>query len=189
MELKVLKKDDVVNLVVQSKGGHLFTNRVKWDALAGTDIDIDITAIVIGNDNKPCGLCYYGDLNYKDAIIHSGDERTGSKADWDEVITLDASKLPSEVSKVVVMANIYAPKGLAFKNMKNFEIAIFDEETQNKLAQFIPAFEDNMADMGAVVLGEYVVHPSTKQLIFKALGEAYIDQYKIYDMYGLSYEK
>lgn len=189
MELKVLKKDDIVNLMVQSKGGHLFTNRVKWDSLSGQDIDIDITAIVIGKDGKACGLCYYGNLNYENALIHSGDERTGVKADWDEIITLDSSKLPEAVSKIVIISNIYAPKGLAFKNMRNFEVGIFDEETQSPLATFLPSFEDNMANMGAVVLGEYVVHPSTKQLIFKALGEGYKDQYEIYELYGLSYEK
>ena len=188
MEIKVLKKDDIANLTVQAKGSKKFSNRCKWDSLSGQPVDIDISAFAFDGDT-PIGMAYYGNLNWMDALVHSGDERTGDKAGWDEIMTLNSDKLPVNATKIIIIGNIYSPSGLAFKNMKNLEISIFDEEANTQLTTFLPAFEEGMADKNAVVLGEYIIQKKKKNVIFKALGNAYNHVNNIYDEYHIPYEK
>ena len=98
---------------------------ISWDvATAGADVDLDVLAIELDDKNgKALGdshVVFYNSLNKtadgkptdpNNAVIHSGDNRTGSGEGDDEVITVDFSKLDPRCKAIVFIINIYDGKG------------------------------------------------------------------------------
>ena len=72
------------------------------------DIDCDASVFLLNEDSTPVDLIYFGNLRTKnDSIIHTGDNLTGEGAGDDEVILVDLDKIPSQVSKLLFVVNIY----------------------------------------------------------------------------------
>jgi tellurium resistance protein TerD len=125
-----LTKGGKVNLT--KEGITVFRMGLAWDANTGTGapFDLDAAAIPLKEDGKAVAddaLCFYGQLNWKDAIKHSGDERTGAAEGDDETITINTSKLPADVQKVVVIVNIHDAKNRQqnFGMVKNSKVTLY----------------------------------------------------------------
>ena len=79
----------------------------------GKDFDVDASAFLVTADGK---VRDGGDLIYayirkehaSGAIIHSGDNTTGQGEGNDETLTVDLTKVPDEITKLVFTAAIYA---------------------------------------------------------------------------------
>jgi tellurium resistance protein TerD len=127
-----LTKGGNINLAKEAAGITVFRMGLAWDANAagGADFDLDAAAIPLKEDGKAVdgdAICFYGQLNWKDAIKHSGDERTGAAEGDDETITIDTSKLPADVQKVVVIVNIHDAKNRQqnFGMVKNSKVTLY----------------------------------------------------------------
>ncbi len=74
-------------------------------------IDCDASVVMLDQKEKLTRkerLVYFGNLQSPDGSVkHSGDNRTGDGEGDDEQIQLDLSKVPSDVSKIVFVVNIY----------------------------------------------------------------------------------
>ena len=128
-----LSKGGNINLAKEAAGVTVFRIGLAWDANAsgGADFDLDAAAIPCGADGKavdPEAICFYHQLDWKGALKHSGDERTGAAAGDDETITVDLAKMPAEVQKVVVIVNIHdaQARNQNFGMVKNAKVHLYE---------------------------------------------------------------
>ena len=111
-----LSKGGNINLAKEANGVTEFSIGLGWDvaAQAGVEFDLDVAAIPLNAQDKAddpdAGLVFYNNPNWKDAIKHSGDNRTGAGAGDDETIVVDTTKVPASVEKIIVVVNIHDAK-------------------------------------------------------------------------------
>lgn len=80
----------------------------------GEDFDLDAAAFLVGADGKVRNekdFVFYKDgymAHASGAIIHNGDNRDGAGEGDDETLTVDLSKVPDDIAKIVFTASIYA---------------------------------------------------------------------------------
>jgi len=81
----------------------------KYDG--GYDFDLDASVFLLGSNNKLLkdeDFVFYNNLNGRDgAVIHTGDNLTGSGDGDDEVILIDFTKMPDEIEKIAICVTIY----------------------------------------------------------------------------------
>lgn len=118
----------MVNL---SKGERISLDKAMQYALVGlgwdtnkytgsADFDLDACVFLLGDNGKVLrdeDFVFYNNLNGRDgAVIHTGDNRTGEGEGDDEVILIDFTKIPSEISKIAITVTIHE----ADKRNQNF---------------------------------------------------------------------
>ena len=81
----------------------------KYDG--GYDFDLDAAAFLLGDNGKVnCDedFIFYNNLvSRNEAVVHTGDNLTGDGEGDDEVITIDFSKMPENVSKIAITVTIH----------------------------------------------------------------------------------
>lgn len=167
-----LSKGQAISL---AKFGSKYELRAGWDkAITGRDMDLDIMALLCdGNERAlPTDTCliFYNFLKSLDgAVEHTGDERTGSKQGWDEIIKFDFKKLSSNVNNIILILNIdkAMEKGQNFGLVRNLKLELFDIDNKEVTATFEPDLT-NSTDT-ALILGVFKI--KDKQPYFKAVGE------------------
>jgi len=144
-----LSKGGNINLAKEAAGVTVFRIGLAWDANAtgGADFDLDAAAIPCKADGKavdPEAICFYHQLDWKGALKHSGDERTGAAEGDDETITVDLAKMPAEVEKVVVIVNIHDAKARQqnFGQVKNAKVHLYEGAEGNKIVANYDLEED-----------------------------------------------
>lgn len=119
------------------------------------------------------------------SIIHSGDDRTGGKGQYDEVILVDLDLVPKAIVELAVWATIYEAhkRNQTFNSMKNSYIHVNDitgvrrvDDTQNTntgrpLVQY--KLREEFANNTAVQVGSLVRNHDAWE--FQALGAGYGD--------------
>ena len=96
-----LSKGGNINLAKEANGVTEFSIGLGWDIAtqAGVEFDLDVATIPLNAQDKAVdpddGFIFYNNPNWKDAIKHSGDNRTG--AGDDETIVVDTTKVPVNV--------------------------------------------------------------------------------------------
>ncbi len=135
-----LSKNQKVNVDFNS-----LTIGLGWKPSNSTkSIDLDSTAFLLNADRKlPSDqhLVFYN--NPKDpnnAVIHSGDDRTGTKSDGgdDEQVKIDLSMLGSEIEEIlfVVTINDAKLKSQTFGDVAESYIRILNNATNTEIARF-----------------------------------------------------
>ena len=93
--------------VAKRSGGGFFSNF----SSSGQDYDLDASVICLDangklTDNK--NVVYFGNLRHPSGFItHQGDNLTGAGDGDDEVIIVDLPRIPTQITKVVFVVNIY----------------------------------------------------------------------------------
>ena len=81
----------------------------KYDG--GYDFDLDAAAFLLGENGKvTCDedFIFYNNLKSRnEAVVHTGDNRTGDGDGDDEVIMIDFSKIPANISKIAITVTIH----------------------------------------------------------------------------------
>ncbi len=81
----------------------------KYDG--GYDFDLDASVYLLGDNGKvTCDedFIFYNNLTSRnEAVVHTGDNRTGEGDGDDEVITIDFSKLPENISRIAITVTIH----------------------------------------------------------------------------------
>lgn len=135
-----LKKNDGGSLTRVSMG-------LGWDvakpkgllgSLFGSVESIDLDASVIGYDEngRRVDVVYFGKLTgFNGACRHSGDDRSGggSAQDADEIISVDLSKLPSNVTALIFTVNSYT--GQTFEKVANAFCSLTDDVAGKEIAR------------------------------------------------------
>lgn len=177
-----LKRKESVNLTRKSGGSNLYECRVGWDASPSLKADIDIMAILQNQDGKAVDTVYFNNLKVN-GVSHSGDNRTGEGEGWDEIISIDTTKLNSGIERISVICIIYNPSGVTFGDIKNVKCQVYDAANQQDLASFAPELE--FGNSKGVILGEFVKNGT--DWFFKASGDAHPTYDETLKTFGLSF--
>jgi tellurium resistance protein TerD len=100
----------------------------KYDG--GADFDLDAAAFILGENGKvssDADFVFYNNLKGRGgAVVHTGDNLTGAGEGDDEVILIDFSKIPSDVSKIAVTVTIHeaSARGQNFGQVSNAYVRI-----------------------------------------------------------------
>lgn len=111
----------------------VFEFALSWPpATTGVDIDIDASAFLmntVGNLKKLTvisNVVYFKEpflVHASGAVKHSGDSTDGKSEGDDEVITVDTSKIPADITQVRIYINIFAP-AVAFGAIPNAKVQV-----------------------------------------------------------------
>lgn len=106
-----------------------------WDQNTNNRIDLDASVIVYNESKEKIDQCFFNQKSaLGGAITHSGDNVTGEGDGDDEVITIDASKLPPEAKHMVVTITNYTEQPLRL--IKGAFARMIDGETNNELCRY-----------------------------------------------------
>lgn len=129
-----LRKNDGVALTQVKMG-------LGWDPITrkgmlgnrSSNIDLDASAILIAQRDIT-EIVYYGNLRSKNrAVVHEGDNLTGEGDGDDEVINVDLTRIPLNVTTIVFLVTSY--KGQTFEQIKNAFCRLIDV-TNGELARY-----------------------------------------------------
>ncbi len=169
-----LVKGQKVNLVKESAGLRRIRVGLGWDeaqprkgilaslfSVKPADIDCDASVILCGENGRVVGrsiadcCVYFGNLRHASgAIVHAGDNLTGSGDGDDEQISVDLAALPAEVAKLVFVVNIYDAnvRSQHFGMIRNAFIRIVDERGGKELCRY--NLTDDFGGMTGLVVAE-----------------------------------
>lgn len=141
-------------------------------------IDCDASVIMLDNNGKLASkkdLIYFGNLRSENSsVMHQGDNLTGEGEGDDEQILVDLKKVPSNISRLVFVVNIYncVKKNQDFGMIKNAFIRVVNMTGNIELLKY--NLSDNYSGKTALITGEIYRHESEWK--FKAIGEGTNDK-------------
>jgi len=138
---------------------------VSWDFGGAEAVDLDMSAIVFNEVGEVMDACYYNKLSaMNNCITHSGDNRDGSGAGYDESISIDLDDLP--VNAKVIMFCVNAHSGGNFSHV------------ESAFAEFIDIQQDGEQKVvGEVNIGASSMMVNGRKIVFTALIMAGVYRY------------
>ncbi|MDE5854430.1 MAG: TerD family protein [Ruminococcus sp.] len=173
-----LQKGQKVDLTKGNPGLSKLIVGLGWDTNkydGGADFDLDAAAFLLGdNDKVPCDadFVFYGNLQHSSgSVIHTGDNLTGEGEGDDEVINVDLSKVPANISKISFTVTIYDAdlRGQNFGQVSNAYIRVVDEATGREVIRY--DLGEDFSIETAVVVGQIYKHNGEWK--FNAIGSGY----------------
>lgn len=168
-----LRKGQRVEL---AKGINKLRIELTWNASRKAQSwDLDIMAIEVDEDqliakDDPRRLVYYNNLqDPENALVHSGDDRTGD-GDGEEM-KLDLSKVSTDVKELIFILNIFESmkNGQNFGEIKGTTLRIFYDN--NTIPDLVYNLEEEDSHKTATVLKVCSVYRSGGIWKFKAINE------------------
>lgn len=128
-----------------SSGGVLGKLRQK----AGTDLDLIAIAMQGADPVRLAGLDSLDPLG-NGSLVHSGDNQTGRGAGDDETVTVEFSRVPTNITSIVFVAAAYKKRS-AFQNARNISFKVYDASggSSQQVADIWPSLLTN--DNGCAV--------------------------------------
>jgi tellurium resistance protein TerD len=146
------------------------------------NIDCDASAILLDENGKLTKdknlVCFYNLVSGCGSVKHSGDNLTGEGDGDDEQISIDLSKVPADVHRIVVAVNIYQAesRNQDFGMIQSAYIRVVYGTNNQELVKF--SLTDSYKGMTALITGELYRHSGEWK--FNAIGEgvhaAHIDK-------------
>lgn len=147
----------------------------------GKAFDVDASAFLVTADGKVRNA---GDLIYayirkeheSGAIIHSGDNTTGQGEGDDETLTVDLTKVPDEITKLVFTAAIYAgcSRGQNFGMIDGAYACLIDLTNGTELYRF-DLSEDASTSVSVILVRVYRHNGEWK---FEGVGQGFAGGFK-----------
>lgn len=173
-----LSKGQKVDLTKNNAGLKVIMGGLSWDANSydtGDAFDLDQQAWLLAADGK-CAeerdFIYYNNMkHHTGAVIHSGDERTGATDGYDEMITIEFDKVPTNVEKIRFTVTIHdaEQRKQNFGQVQNASFTILNKDTNDVLCKF--DLGEDFSIETAVVLGE--VYRNGSEWKFNAIGSGF----------------
>ena len=136
METLNLQKGDLLNLSKNYSKLNNIDFGLGWDVSTdGRAWDLDVSAIVLGNDGEIIETVYYGYLNGT-GIKLNGDNLTGIGDGDDEIITVNLNSIPSNVKIIGFFVNIFSANGRDFSKVKNAYIRMVDKDRNEEVCKY-----------------------------------------------------
>ncbi len=174
--------------VTLSKGGNVSLNKLEpglkkvtiglgWNAriTEGADFDLDASLFMLKEDGKVRSdrdFIFYNQLQSAcGSVVHSGDNRTGEGDGDDEVLTVDLTRVPPEVARLVVSVTIYEAdlRQQNFGMVSGAFIRIGNTETDREIVRY-DLSEDSSTET-AMLFGEVYRHGTEWK--FRAIGQGF----------------
>ncbi|MBR7041433.1 MAG: TerD family protein [Clostridia bacterium] len=139
-------------------------------------IDYDCSCILLGADGKVISdelsrtAVYFNNLtDASGAIVHRGDNLTGEGEGDDEQITVDLSRVPENVERLVFAVNIYNAnvREQHFGMIKNAFIRLQDMDSGEEICRF--SLADDYSGMTGMIMGE--IYRQDGEWKFNAIGQ------------------
>ena len=148
-----------------------------WNPRAtdGQAFDLDAVAFLVNESGKvraDADFIFFNNLKSSDGSVeHTGDNRTGEGDGDDEVIKVDLSKVPADVSKVVFCAVIYdgQARNQNFGQVANAYIRIVNTQGGTEVARY-DLSEDSSTET-AMIFGE--LYKNNGEWKFRAVGQCF----------------
>ena len=148
-----------------------------WNPRAtdGQAFDLDAIAFLVNEAGKvraDTDFIFFNNLKSADGSVeHTGDNRTGEGDGDDEVIKVDLSKVPADVSKVVFCAVIYdgQARNQNFGQVANPYIRIVNTQGGAEVARY-DLSEDSSTET-AMIFGE--LYKNNGEWKFRAVGQGF----------------
>lgn len=182
-----LKKGQKINL---TKGGGNGLRKIRvglgWDEVSQgflsslfgkkEEIDCDASVLLCQSDGKmhgasinDCCLFYNNTKMFDGALVHSGDNLTGGSTGDDETILVDLQRIPSKITKMVFVVNIYDAdvRKQHFGMVKNAYIRLIDMSNDTEICRF--NLSDNYDKMTGLIVAE--IYQRDGEWKFNAIGQ------------------
>ena len=148
-----------------------------WNPRAtdGQAFDLDAVAFLVNESGKvrtDADFIFFNNLKSSDGSVeHTGDNRTGEGDGDDEIIKVDLSKVPADVSKVVFCAVIYdgQARNQNFGQVANAYIRIVNTQGGAEVARY-DLSEDSSTET-AMIFGE--LYKNNGEWKFRAVGQGF----------------
>ena len=111
-----------------------------WDTNrydGGYDFDLDASVFLLNKAGKVTqdeDFIFYNNLKSRnEAVIHTGDNRTGEGDGDDEVLYIDFTKLPKDIERIAVTVTIHEAekRGQNFGQVSNAYVRVAKRESEN----------------------------------------------------------
>lgn len=148
-----------------------------WNPRAtdGQAFDLDAVAFLVNESGKvraDADFIFFNNLKSADGSVeHTGDNRTGEGDGDDEIIKVDLTKVPADVSKVVFCAVIYEgqARNQNFGQVANAYIRIVNTQGDAEVARY-DLSEDSSTEK-AMIFGE--LYKNNGEWKFRAVGQGF----------------
>lgn len=173
-----LQKGQKVSLTKGNPGLKNILVGLGWDTNkydGGFDFDLDAAVFLLGEDGKvPTSdeFVFYGNRVHKSGSVeHLGDNLTGVGDGDDEQITVDLSKVPSNVQRIAFTVTIYEAdlRHQNFGQVENAYIHIVDQTTNQELIRY--DLGEDFSIETAVIVGE--IYKNNGEWKFNAIGSGF----------------
>ncbi|MBR1592359.1 MAG: TerD family protein [Ruminococcus sp.] len=145
----------------------------KYDG--GADFDLDASAFLCGENGRvpsDSDFIFYSNLKHSSgAVEHTGDNLTGEGEGDDEVIKVDLSRVPANISKIAFTVTIYEAdeRRQNFGQVSNAYIHIVDQVTGNEIIRY--DLGEDFSIETAIVVGE--IYRNNGEWKFNAIGSGF----------------
>ncbi|MCC3328944.1 TerD family protein [Nocardia abscessus] len=148
-----------------------------WDVrtTTGADYDLDASALACGSNLKVLSdqhFIFYNNLRSPDGSIeHTGDNLTGAGEGDDEVINVDLTAAPPDITNIFFPVSIHDAdaRGQSFGQIRNAFIRVVDAGTGIELARY--DLTEDASTETAMIFGELYRH--NNEWKFRAIGQGY----------------
>ena len=152
-----LRKGERVALSSQSSKVNGIIVGLGWDSakFGGETVDCDVSAILCGLDRKAYDVIYFGRMrSQNDAVVYTGDSRTGEGDGENEQIYINFTKLPPNAGLIAIAVNIYDAKAKRqhFGMINNAFIRVRNWKTGAEMCQF--NLTNNYSGMTGIIAAE-----------------------------------
>jgi tellurium resistance protein TerD len=173
-----LSKGQKVDLTKGNPGLSKIIVGLGWDTNkydGGYDFDLDASAFLCGDSGKVLSdtdFIFYSNLKHSSgAVEHTGDNRTGEGEGDDEVIKVDLSLVPANISKIAFTVTIYdaETRRQNFGQVSNAYIHILDGNSGAEIIRY--DLGEDFSIETAVVVGE--LYRNNGEWKFNAIGSGF----------------
>lgn len=139
-----LQKGSKVDLTKTNPNVTRYVAGLGWseNTNVGADFDLDVSVFILGADKKRLSdshFVFYNNLSSPNqAVVHTGDNRTGAGDNDDESINVDFSKLEPEAEEIVFVVTIHEAqsRGQNFGQVSNAYIRIYNPDTKEEYMRY-----------------------------------------------------
>lgn len=173
-----LSKGQKVDLTKGNPGLSKIIVGLGWDTNkydGGADFDLDASAFLCGESGKvnaDSDFIFYSNLKHSSgAVEHTGDNLTGEGDGDDEVIKVNLSLVPANISKIAFTVTIYEAESRHqnFGQVSNAYIRIVDETSGAELIRY--DLGEDFSIETAIVVGE--LYRNNGEWKFNAIGSGF----------------
>jgi len=172
-----LQKGGNVNLSKEAPGLINLKVGLGWDVRAtdGAGFDLDGVVFLLNQSGKvrsDADFIFYNNLKSADgSIVHSGDNRTGEGEGDDESVSIDLSKVPADVERVVLAVTIHDGEARRqnFGMVAKAFVRCINAANNSEIARY-DLSEDSSTET-AMVFGE--VYRNGADWKFRAVGQGF----------------
>jgi len=173
-----LKKGQKVDLTKTNPGLTKITVGLGWDTNkydGGFEFDLDAVAFLLSDTGKVSSekefIFYNNPKHTSEAVIYSGDNRTGVGEGDDETINIDLAKVPNNIQRISFAVTIYdaEKRKQNFGQVSNAFIRVINQVTNEELIRY--DLGEDFSIETAVIIADLYRHGSDWK--FNAIGSGF----------------